>query len=118
MEDALHTAIEALERAIQSREIELTGMKRSLQQLQGTAPGFQPKPKSTEWAELGITEAAQNWLAEVGGFKATREIADAIRDRGVQTSSRNYTATVYATLANATSKFVRKDGLWGLKKPK
>ena len=116
MDDALHTAIEALERAIQSREIELTMMKRSLQALQGTAPDFQARPKSVEWAELGITEAAINFLGAVEGPKSTREIADAIRDRGVQTSSRNYTATVYATLANAKSKFVRKDGLWSLKK--
>lgn len=116
MEDALHTAIEALERAIQSRKIELTNMERSLAQLKGSAPDFTTTPKTTEWEGLGITEAAEKWLAEVGGGKQTREIADAIRDRGVRTTSRNYTATVYATLANATSKFTRKDGLWSLKK--
>src|SRR4249919_2002296 len=118
MEDPLHTAINALERAIQSRKIELTAMERSLAQLKGTATDFVSTPKTTEWEALGITEAAIKWLGEVGEPKATREIADAIRDRGVQTSSRNYTATVYATLANATSKFVRKDGLWGLKSRK
>ena len=47
--------------------------------------------------------------------RVPRDIADAIRDRGVRTLSRNYTATVYATLANAKSKFVRREGLWCLK---
>jgi hypothetical protein len=115
MEDPLHTAIQALERAIQSREVELERMRNSLAQLRGSAPDYTAAPKTTEWEGMGITEAAQKWLVEVGEARGTREIADAIRDRGVRTLSRNYTATVYATLANAKSKFVRRDGLWSLK---
>lgn len=112
MDDTLHTAIEALERAIQSRKIELTTMEQSLAALQGSAPEYAGTPKSNEWADVGITEAAYRWLTEVGEPRGTREIADAIRDRGVRTTSRNYTATVYATLANARTKFHRKEGLW------
>lgn len=115
MEDALHTAIEALERAIQSRKIELTTMERSLAQLKGSAPHFSSPPKTTEWEGMGITEAAQKWLTEVGP-KHTVEIAEALLDHGVQTTSRNFRGTVYSTLAQNTSKFYRKGDLWHLTK--
>lgn len=118
MEDALHTAIEALERAVQSRRAELTMMERSLEQLRGSAPDMVSEPHSLEWQGMGITEAAMKWLAEVNEPRSTREIADAIRSKGVKTSSRNYTATVYATLSNARTKFSRKDGLWTVIPPK
>ena len=75
--------------------------------LKGTDPNIVTAPKSTEWEGLGITEAAVRWLTEIGEPRGTRDIADAIRDRGVRTTSRNYTATVYATLANAKTKISR-----------
>lgn len=118
MEDQLHTAIIALESAIQTREVELERMKKSLEHLRGSTPTYASAPKTLEWKDLGITEAAYRWLLEVGEPRATREIAEAIRDRGVQTTSRNYTATVYATLTNARTKFIRQDGLWAAIPPK
>lgn len=117
MEDPLHVAIEALQRAIQSREVELEGMKRSLNQLTNNAPEYIGTVKTNEWAGMGITDAAVLWLTEVGVPRSTPEIAEAIRDRGVRTRSKNYTATVYATLRNGLKWFVREDGLWRLATP-
>ncbi len=116
MEDRMQSAIDALERAIQERRVQLTTMEQSLAQLRGSAPDYATTPKTTEWVGLGLTEAAFRWLVEMGEPRGTREIADGIRDRGVQTGSNNFTATVYATLKNAKGKFVRTpEGLWDVK---
>jgi hypothetical protein len=62
---------------------------------------------------LGITDATIGWLREVGEPKNTRQIADELKRRGIQTRSKNWIATVYATLANA-KEFMRKDDKWEL----
>jgi hypothetical protein len=62
---------------------------------------------------LGITDATIRWLREVGEPKNTRQIADELKRRGIQTRSKNWIATVYATLANA-KEFMRKDDKWEL----
>lgn len=121
MEDTLASAIASLERAILSKkshihnmQAELVNMERAFAQLQGDA-NYVPHEVSDEWADVGITEAAMEWLLEVGEPRATREIADAIRDRGVKTRSKNFSNTVYATLKNAKTKFSRTDdGLWAV----
>ncbi len=117
MDDQLLTnALDALERVIQAKRDELAAYERSLALMRQSSPNPEalPPPRTNEWEKVGITEAAQRWLTEVNGPRGTREIADAIRDRGVRTQSRNYTATVYATLTNAKTKFKRVDGMWAL----
>lgn len=117
MDDPLQKAISELDRAIRFREVELEAMRKTRAQLAGQTD--KPvEPLSNEWEGMGITEASFKFLTEVGEPRGTREIADAIRSRGVRTTSHNYTATVYATLANAKSKFDRKDGLWTVKHAK
>lgn len=111
----LHTALDGLERLIQHKRDELAGLEKTLTVLRGTAPdGSLPPPRSNEWTDIGITEASIRWLTEVGTPRGTREIADAIRDRGVRTRSKNFTATVFSTLTNNKKQFVRANGLWGL----
>lgn len=72
-------------------------------------------PIAQDFTGLGIVEAAKRWLSEVGEAKSTREIADAIRQRGLTTRSKDFIPTVYATLRN--SKDFKRDGdSWLLKK--
>lgn len=105
-------AISSLQRAIEARRTELTGMEQALAMMQGST-GHTATPHTTEYEGLGITEATKRYLTEMGSPRETRDIADAIRQRGLTTQSRNFVATVYATLSNSSS-FTRKDGLWTL----
>jgi len=71
---------------------------------------------------MGIIEAVQALLAEEDG-QTTREIVRQLRDRGIFSKSQNLTATVYATLHNASPegdtanpKFERREKKWFLAK--
>lgn len=117
--DADKLMIDTIDRAIQQQEVKLNALRKTRDEL-AQSIGYSPDPKTNEWEDKGILWAAEQWLQDVGEAKTTREIADAIRDRGVQTTSRNFLNTVYATLANATDRFVRlkvdkgKGGTWDL----
>ena len=76
----------------------------------GERSAASPTPTSTQYQGLGIADAAVRYLKEVNRGASTREIADAIRLRGVQTNSRNYTATVYAVLSSARDRVHRAPG--------
>jgi len=68
-----------------------------------------------DYKNLGIIDATRRLLQETGHELTTREIANALLDRGVQTKSKNFVPTVYATLSNSKD-FARKGEKWGLKK--
>jgi hypothetical protein len=53
-------------------------------------------------------------LREAGTPRTTREIADALLERGIKTNSKNYIATVYATLNNSEAFKRTNDGTWEL----
>jgi len=76
-------------------------------------------PRRQDMLGLGIVEAAEKFLAEVGVPKTTKEIADELIARGVKTKSKRYVPTVYATLDNASRTFTRvgdgPKGKWTLK---
>ncbi len=72
-------------------------------------------PVRQDFKHMGILESTSRLLDEVGRPMSTREIADAIRLRGVQTRSKSFIPTVYATLANSPM-FVRERNNWTLKK--
>jgi hypothetical protein len=74
---------------------------------QGTAPA-----KSNQYEGLGIVDAAKRFILEVGEPRGTREIADALLGRGLQTKSKNFVATVYATLDNSKQFKRTPDGRW------
>lgn len=72
-------------------------------------------PTTTQYQGIGIADATVRYLKEVNRGASTREIADAIRLRGMETTSRNYTATVYAVLSSASNRVRRAPGgLWTL----
>lgn len=74
-------------------------------------------PVRQDFKHMGILEATSRLLEETGRSMSTREIADAIRQRGVETRSKSFIPTVYATLANSPM-FTRDGNNWALKQGK
>lgn len=85
---------------------------RYLQQLRATTN----VPEGPSLSGMNLTEAARE-IIKVEGPRGTRELAQTMLARGIRTNSKNFVATVYATL-KATDDFVRHGGVWELKKGK
>jgi hypothetical protein len=113
MED-VQAAIEALQRARETKLAELDAIDRALAALGAPVSGSVERQVGRDFEHLGIVEATKRYLSEKGEPRTTREIAEALLARGVQTKSKKYVATVYATLDNAKKDFRRKDGKWEL----
>lgn len=112
MPDGLGSAIEALEKEKQAyldKAAMLDGMIQQLRQNGGVSVGVS---KRRDFYGLGIVDAAVRWLTEVGEPRSTREIADALIDRGMETRSKNFTATVYATLTNSGAVKRNRENKW------
>jgi hypothetical protein len=113
MED-LTAAIEALQRARETKSAELDAICQALAAL-GVRPAREtPVRTHAEFEHLGIVAATKRYLSEEGAPRTTREIANALDARGVRTKSKNFAATVYATLDKA-DEFERNDGKWELR---
>jgi hypothetical protein len=113
--EAVKTAIEALQRAREIKQQELQAIEQALQSLGvHVAGGPHPLKGRKDFEDLGITTATRRYLGEVGEPRTTREIADALRERGVKTRSKKYIASVYATLHNSPAFKRTEDGRWQL----
>jgi hypothetical protein len=109
--------IEAIEQEISRKRNELMALEQALSVLKGdniNAIALGNLPKTREFEHLGIVEATTHLLKELGPLD-TRTISDKLMDRGLRTRSKNFVATVYATLDNSP-KFKRdkKSSLWEL----
>jgi HB1, ASXL, restriction endonuclease HTH domain len=113
MED-LQAAIEALQRARESKLAELRAIEQALESL--GAP-IQGRTATKDFEDLGIIAATKRYLKEQGAPRTTREIADALAERGAKSRSKNPIATVYATLHNSTAFMRTEDGAWMLAEP-
>jgi hypothetical protein len=108
----LQAAIEALQRARDSKLEELRAIERALESL---GASVEPQAsKSTEFEDLGITAAAKRYLKREGQPRSTGEIVAALREGGIRTKSKNLVATVYATLTNSRDIGRTKDDKWEL----
>jgi hypothetical protein len=116
--DTVKAAIEALQRARETKLQELQAIEQALGALGVLPGGAQPLKGRQDFADLGITTATKRYLGEVGKARTTREIADALRERGVRTRSKKYLASVYATLHNSPAFERTEDGRWQLSDPK
>jgi len=108
-------AIEMLEQALAQKENEVLALRQALAVLKGdsiNAIAIAGLPRTRDFEHFGIVEATGKLLAEIGPAD-TRNIADKLQDRGIRTRSKNFVATVYATLDNSPQ-FKRKNGLWEL----
>src|SRR5436190_18383313 len=109
MASEIQLAVESLERARQAKLAELRAIEQALASL-----GPHSVAVSFEYEGLGITEAANRWLSEVGKPQSTKEIADALLERGVKTASKRFVPTIYSTLRNSKD-FIRTGDVWALK---
>ncbi len=112
-------AVTVLERLAAAQERELRETQALLARLKGgmavVVPQPGQEPVSAEYAELGPIEAIRRYMTEVGTPQTTRELADALLARGLRTRSRNFTASIHATLKNAPGDFKRNErGQWEL----
>jgi len=111
----VQSAVDALRRAREAKLAEVRAIERALEVLGHPAADCLDR----DFADCGIVEAAKRWLREQGKPRTTSEIASTIRERGVETKSKRFVPTVYATLHNAIQagdpELVRNGKLWGLK---
>lgn len=108
---------ESLEVLLIEKEREVRAIAAALASLRGGSAVTLPSVDSVlgEYTGLGIVEAAERWIAEVGKPQSTRELADGMRSKGWRTSSARPVQAIYATLTNAPRKFKRtEDGAWRL----
>jgi hypothetical protein len=71
-------------------------------------------PEGPSLEGMNLIDAARAIIKEQGP-RGTRELAQTMLARGIRTNSKNFVATVYATLKVADD-FVRSGGNWELKK--
>jgi hypothetical protein len=116
MED-LQAAIEALQRARESKLAELRAIEQALESLGAPIQGVQGRTATKDFEDLGIIAATKRYLKEQGAPRTTREIADALVERGAKSRSKNPIATVYATLHNSMAFKRTEDGAWMLVEP-
>ena len=102
--------LEALAKVQQKVE----GLRMAIAALSGEPVVIPQGAKSKEFEDLGVTGAAKRFLREMGEPQDTRSIADALLNRGLKTNSKNFIATVYATLNNGRMFKRTKDGRWKL----
>lgn len=113
-------AIDTLKRELAQKRAEATALEQAIAVLTGSAILIADSngnlPQTNDFEGLGIVGAAKRFIKETGGTaKSTREIADTILRRGVETKSKNFVATVYSTLDNSKEFTRTPDGNWQIK---
>lgn len=116
---ANQATIDALKTELAEKEKEVTALRSAISVLEGGILVGGSVTGTQEYADIGIVAAAKRWLRETGKPQTTSEIKDALIRRGWTTTSKNPTATIYATLDNS-SDFIRdkRTGTWEIKQPK
>jgi len=110
----------ALIEAIEARERELANLRQALVIVQSNSIASNViRRVSSEFAGLGITAGTRRLLDD-GVELTTRQIAERLLAGGIRTRSKNFVATVHATLRNASKRFQsRHQGrelAWSLRK--
>ena len=108
--------VERLKEELSQVEGQAERLRLAIAVLEGDPAAVDGRLRSGEYADFGIVIAAKRWLKEIGRPQTTSEIKDALIRRGWTTTSKNPTATIYATLDNSPD-FVRdkKTGVWQLR---
>ena len=117
MSDNQLGAIDLLRRELATKEADVQNLRHIIEQLEGRVSivPTSVQASSQEYANMGVTEAIRHFMKEAGKPASTRDIVDALLDRGLRSRSKNLVASVYATLTNNEKEFGRKDGNWFLK---
>jgi len=111
----MEAALEGFRRQRHELTKQIEMIDRTIEQMEATIQAISPSalPKSTKYADMSIAEAARAFLTDKGSPATTREIADALIDNGVKTTSKNFSMTVY-TILRETQGFDRKTPYWSL----
>jgi len=117
--EARLSAIEILQQELEKRRAEIHILEHALSVLTGGDERATDSSSSArDFKGLRIVDATERLLAEKGQSKGTKEIANELLRRGLQTTSKKWVATVYATLDNS-GRFNRlgkgRHGRWVLK---
>jgi hypothetical protein len=120
----VQSSLETLKGALKAAEAKLADYEKVRSEVEGLRIAIavmqgEPVPQlatksSSEYEDLGVTAAARKFLRESTEPQDTRTIADALIARGLKTGSKNWIATVYATLRNGKMFRRTKDGRWAL----
>ncbi len=108
--------VEELKGALAEHEKAAQSLRAAIAALSGedVATAMSGVRQRTDYQDLGVTAAAKKFLREMGEPQDTRAIADALLSRGLKTHSKNFIATVYATLNNGKVFKRTKDARWQL----
>lgn len=108
--------LEQLRDALAAKEREAQALRTAIAALSGedVAAAMSGVTQRTDYQDLGVTAATKKFLREMGEPQDTRAIADALLSRGLRTHSKNFIATVYATLNNGKVFKRTKDARWEL----
>ena len=108
--------LDQLREALSQKEREAQSLRTAIAALSGAdlATAMSGVGQRTDYQDLGVTAAAKKFLREMGEPQDTRAIADALLSRGLKTHSKNFIATVYATLNNGKVFKRTKDARWQL----
>ena len=108
--------VEQLRAALAEKEREAEALRTAIAALSGTdvAKAMTGVGRRNDYRDMGVTAAAKRFLREKGEPQETRTIADALLNRGLETNSKNFIATVYATLNNGKMFKRTKDNRWQL----
>lgn len=114
--EALEQARDAQAAVVAQEQAKLLQIEEALQTLVNTIV-VNNVPVRQDFKHMGILEATSRLMEETQRPMTTREIADAIRARGVVSRSKSFIPTVYATLTNSPM-FDRVGGQWVLRATK
>jgi hypothetical protein len=109
--------VEQLKGALATKEREAEALRAAIAVLSGemVQQVMSTAGRRLDYQDLGVTAAAKKFLREMlPEPQDTRAIADALLNRGLQTNSKNFIATVYATLNNGKMFRRTKDNRWAL----
>ena len=95
--------INELRHELDRKRAEAKALEQAIALLSGsdTVVIYDSGPVQQDFKGLGIVDAATRYLREVGEPKSTKDIADELLKRGLETNAKKWTATVYATLDNS-----------------
>jgi hypothetical protein len=112
--------VQQLRDALVEQEKKVASLKAAIAALSGDdiAAAIAGVGARTDYQDLGVTAAAKKFLREMKEPQDTRAIADALLARGLRTYSKNFIATVYATLNNGKSFKRTTDNRWELQEDK
>lgn len=112
----LQNTLTELREALEQKEREANQLRVAIEALSGKEISEAVlSARRSDYQDLGVTAAAKKFLREMAPEpQTTGDIAQALLNRGLKTTSKKFVATVYATLNNGKMFKRTKDNRWQL----